>query len=366
MEATPVPSKRYTPVKLLRDTNGGLHIESELNGLHASIPVQFVGQAQPSLIGDNMGDQYLHKSKGNQQQVAMTIREFFMDYDDVAELYQNRRFNGGTTKQYMLNNLGVFTTSNDLKQIVWRFPEVDPTDLASWNPLPDNRKWPVFVRPPPKSLYPSGFGRGTAIRCKRGPSGMIYLVKKEPLQPADQYEVENPTYYGKYYQVPEFMICQRRMGVVSVDRSDDTVTFIRRGQAALITTVNEIRTLAPNTQDHMDRMVALIDVINDYPDQLADLLNPGEVQMSKGYQEYLSSQQESSDDSSSADASAASGSTYTPAYNQAQTPSAQAYRPAYQPQQQAPNPFSQYAQQQMAAPSGQQPPGGYPMTYSRR
>jgi hypothetical protein len=351
-----VPTERLARVKLLeRENGGGLMIQASINGLNASVPIRMVERypGANAFIGAGLGDQFLHGSK-DAQQVAMTMREFFMDYDDVAELYQNRRFTGGTTKQYALNSLGVFTTSNDLKQIVWTFPEVDSTDLTNWNPLPDNRKWPVFVRPPKGSMYPGGFGRGMAFRCKRGPTGMVYLVKKEPLQPADQYEIEIPKYVGKIYQVPEFMCCFRRMGVIEIDRSTNSITFIRRGTSALITTVNELRTLNPNTQDHMDRMVALIDVINDYPEQLADLLNPGEVQMSKAYQTYLSEQEEEggSDSSSSADSPSAPD----PA-------AVQAYRPPPQ-QQQQPNPFAQYAQRQFSAPPAQ--PGAYPMTYNSR
>lgn len=321
--------KPQIKVILSKGKDGAYHIGLPIDGMNAFMPVQFTPfdkhRSKTEMIGDALCDSHPSSlaKRQQQQQIGLSFSEFFMDYDEVGEVYRNRRFQGASSsKQYMVNKMGIFTSMNHLKQIVWKFPVLDLEDLVSWRTLDDNRKWPVYVMPPPNTLYPSDFGRGTAIRWKPGQNGgRVFAVVKEPLDET-QFNVEIPKYYGQIYQVPEFMVCARSYGVLAIDKSDNSITFLRRNQNPLICTINEVRSMPRGSVEYKKRMQALVDVINDYPVQLADLLNPGEIQASKAYRESQDGQSEESTETANEESdnspltnSSGAPSSFTPGYN---------------------------------------------------
>lgn len=302
--------------RLSQDEKGVAYIGLQIKGMQLTIPGKLdvdrtynnqqnhhsllAHSNAAHLIGDSIqqhGSTSLQGLRQQQQPIGMTLSEFFMDYDEVAEIRRNMRYQGGVSeKQYKINRVGIFTPMSKVKQLVWKFPILENSDLVNWDVLDDEREWPVLVRAPLGTMYPDDFGRGTAIRWKRGQKGgRVFAVIKKPLDQS-QFDIEIPKYFGTVYQVPEFMITWRWYGVSDIDKSDNSITFIRRGQNPLLATINEIRSMSrvKGGKEYFNRMQALIDVVNDYPVQLSDMLTPGEIQATRAY----SQQQEQSAGSS--------------------------------------------------------------------
>jgi hypothetical protein len=211
--------------------------------------------------------------------ISMAVRRMFGDYNATAVAVENQNNTPGAAD---IQKLNIFSTTAHITKTVYVHPTLNPESLPNWCPLADGRKWPGFV-----AL--KGMGRVVAIaRHKSASTGeWIYVVTKEPLT---EYTVEQGHYTQNLYQVPQHLIQWRAAGVQDIHKSPSEIIFYRMGQNAKAFTINEIRSMHTGSPDRDALLLAVYDVVREYPRQLSTLLDSGELEISEGIRRRMEQQ----------------------------------------------------------------------------
>ena len=259
-------------------------------------------RATESQIQCSLSDKVAEKACA-QDPVAGLFGDFFIDYN-------SRNGAKGTAlnnepelrKHYDLQALGSFAPTNKVLEACWVFPTVPKSALMiDYMPIKDNTARPVYVKGPRGHLYPADFGRGITQYWAQHPSGdhskAVYVVQKPEIP---GWVPERPKYLGGIlWQVPDWMV--RRfgpMGVKTIDLEKDEVEYYvdsdsnHKGARTLAATISEARgrqslSDANLEESRRQQRLALLDLQEDYPIFLKDLLDDHEIAATRTYMDRI-------------------------------------------------------------------------------
>lgn len=299
------PSKYYISVPIGDEASG--HRE---HGVYVKIAVKpenpalwrraTESQIQSQLSRDRDGG--IAAAAQAQDPVAGLFGDLFRDYHSrTATKSYALRNDPESRKHYELQALGSFAPLDKVVEACWQFPSVPKTALnIDYLPIEDRTARPVYVKGPPDHLWPSDFGRGITQYWRQHPSGDhskdVYVVSKLEIP---GWVPERPKYLGVMWQVPDWMI--RRfgpMGVKSIDLQKDEVEYYvdnektSKGATTLAATISEARDRrslpdANLEESRRQQRLALLDLQEDYPVFLKNLLEDEEVAATRKYMDRI-------------------------------------------------------------------------------
>ena len=257
-------------------------------------------QIQCQLTGDSAA---VAKKACAQDPVAGLFGDFFIDYNKRNGAKGTALNNDPELrKHYELQSLGSFAPMEKVLEACWVFPSVPRTALGiDYFPIKDNSARPVYVKGPKGHLWPADFGRGIAQYWAPHRTGdqskAVYVVQKPEIP---GWTPERPKYLGGVmWQVPDWMI--RRfgpMGVKTIDLDKDEVEYyvdsdsVTKGAHTLAATISEARGKqslgdANLEESRRQQRLALLDLQEDYPIFLKDLLDDHEIAATRAYMDRI-------------------------------------------------------------------------------